>query len=109
LFLFYFIFLKKMYNIKIFYNIVERISNVIVLKARTGFAQLHADELRLKEEPLHGCWCESCHARCSIFDACCGTFPQHNTANQFFTSRQFDAYAQLGKLTMEHAISFSHV
>ena len=44
------------------------------------------------------CCCESCHG--SQFDwlssSLCNTFPQHSTANQFFTPRMFEAYHREG-------------
>ena len=41
------------------------------------------------------CCCESCHglhSLKSVSNAMCGAFPQHITANQFFTPRMFRAY-----------------
>ncbi|XP_078363488.1 uncharacterized protein LOC144647573 [Oculina patagonica] len=40
------------------------------------------------------CCCECCHRQAcqSLSKICCNVFPQHSTANQFFTSRMFSAY-----------------
>ena len=44
---------------------------------------------------LMGCCCECCH--CSCPSKCCrGDFPQHKTANQFFTPAMFSAYHREG-------------
>ena len=57
---------------------------------------------------LTGCCCECCHCdsccRCSCTNKCCsclrkccwGVFPQHSTANQFFTPAMFSAYHREG-------------
>ncbi|KAL9981897.1 hypothetical protein ACROYT_G010660 [Oculina patagonica] len=40
------------------------------------------------------CCCECCHRQAcqGLSKICCNFFPQHSTANQFFTSRMFSAY-----------------
>ncbi|XP_078355312.1 uncharacterized protein LOC144639922 [Oculina patagonica] len=40
------------------------------------------------------CCCECCHRQAcqGLSKICCNVFPQHSTANQFFTSRMFSAY-----------------
>ena len=46
-------------------------------------------------DSLTFCCCESCHGLYSlksVSNAMCGAFPQHITANQFFTPRMFRAY-----------------
>ena len=57
---------------------------------------------------LTGCCCECCHCDsccvCSCTNKCCsclrkccwGVFPQHSTANQFFTPAMFSAYHREG-------------
>ena len=49
-------------------------------------------------ERLTFCCCECCHARpcCGISKSLCGVFPQHKTANQFFTPAMFSAYHREG-------------
>ena len=44
------------------------------------------------------CCCEFCHENqfCSLSSSLCNTFPQHITANQFFTPRMFEAYHREG-------------
>ena len=44
------------------------------------------------------CCCECCHqtACFGLSKIFCNVFPQHNTANQFFTSRMFSAYHREG-------------
>ena len=44
------------------------------------------------------CCCECCHGHpcCGVSNFCCNIFPQHNTANQFFTPRMFEAYHREG-------------
>ena len=44
-------------------------------------------------DSLTGCCCECCQSWCS---SCCGVFPQHKTANQFFTPAMFSAYHREG-------------
>ncbi|KAL9981884.1 hypothetical protein ACROYT_G010647 [Oculina patagonica] len=40
------------------------------------------------------CCCECCHRQAcqGLSKICCNVFPQHSTANQFFTSKMFSAY-----------------
>ncbi|XP_068681781.1 uncharacterized protein [Montipora foliosa] len=45
---------------------------------------------------LTWCCCSCCHGHHCWSDVCCGTFPQHSTVNQFFTSRMFAAYHREG-------------
>lgn len=49
-------------------------------------------------EDLTFCCCESCHGSefCGLSSSLCNTFPQHITANQFFTPRMFEAYHREG-------------
>ncbi|XP_078363487.1 uncharacterized protein LOC144647572 [Oculina patagonica] len=51
------------------------------------FTQDEANKLTL-------CCCECCHRQAcqGLSKICCNVFPQHSTANQFFTSRMFSAY-----------------
>ena len=44
------------------------------------------------------CCCECCHGNqcCGMSKWCCNSFPQHLTANQFFTPRMFEAYHREG-------------
>ena len=53
-----------------------------------------ADEV----DDLTFCCCECCHsAKCQKLSNClCGVFPEHITANQFFTPRMFSAYHREG-------------
>ena len=58
--------------------------------------ELTADEV----DQLTWCCCECCHAdgsKCQwLSGKLCGGFPQHTTANQFFTSSTFTAYHREG-------------
>ncbi|XP_068730719.1 uncharacterized protein [Montipora capricornis] len=47
---------------------------------------------------LTWCCCSCCHGHqhWGLSGFCCGTFPQHSTVNQFFTSRMFAAYHREG-------------
>jgi len=49
-------------------------------------------------DTLTFCCCECCHGnKCQRPSGeLCGVFPQHNTANQFFTPRMFSAYHREG-------------
>ena len=49
-------------------------------------------------DDLTFCCCESCHGSqfCGLSSSLCNTFPQHSTANQFFTPRMFEAYHREG-------------
>lgn len=44
------------------------------------------------------CCCECCHSMCCrrVSHWCCGTFPGHLSANQFFTPALFSAYHREG-------------
>jgi len=76
-------------------------SEIVYLKPRRGFASHYTFR-----EDLHGCCCEFCHTRPFAFmDACCGTFPQHITINQFFTQAQFEQYSLLGYRTSNFYLS----
>ena len=56
--------------------------------------ELDADEV---DRLTFGC-CEACHSlHCSsVSGSCCGLFPLHSTANQFFTPAMFSAYHREG-------------
>lgn len=56
--------------------------------------ELTAEEV----DRLTFCCCEGCHGyKCrSLSEWMCGTFPQHSTANQFFTPAMFTAYHREG-------------
>ena len=60
-----------------------------------------------KNKELTFCCCECCHSKsclCACFSKyLCNAFPQHNTANQFFTPRMFEAYHQEGRWACEEA------
>ncbi|KAL9973422.1 hypothetical protein ACROYT_G019881 [Oculina patagonica] len=60
----------------------------------TGPEKLDADEV----DRLTFCCCEACHSlHCrSVSDYCCGSFPLHSTANQYFTPAMFSAYHREG-------------
>ena len=49
-------------------------------------------------DDLTFCCCESCHGSQFrwLSSSFCNTFPQHITANQFFTPRMFEAYHREG-------------
>ena len=68
--------------------------------------ELEADEV----DRLTFCCCEACHSlHChSISDYCCGSFPLHSTANQFFTPAMFAAYHREGyrSATEAEAVEF---
>ena len=51
------------------------------------------------------CCCECCHDKlfCGISKSLCGVFPQHITANQFFTPAMFSAYHREGYRACEEA------
>ena len=53
------------------------------------------------------CCCECCHCKsclCACLSKClCNAFPQHSTANQFFTPRMFQAYHEEGSRACEEA------
>ena len=53
-----------------------------------------ADEV----DSLTFCCCECCHSiKCQkLSSVMYGAFPQHNTVNQFFTPRMFEAYHREG-------------
>ena len=61
----------------------------------------------IQSEELTWCCCECCHSKsclCTCLSTClCNEFPQHNTANQFFTPRMFEAYHQEGRRACEEA------
>lgn len=56
--------------------------------------ELDADEV----DRLTFCCCEACHSlHCrSVSAYCCGSFPFHSSANQFFTPAMFSAYHREG-------------
>lgn len=56
--------------------------------------QLDAEEV----DSLTFCCCECCHGSSlrGLSNAMCGVFPEHITANQFFTPRMFRAYHSEG-------------
>ena len=56
--------------------------------------QQDADEV----DSLTFCCCDRCHGNTlqGLSTAMCGAFPQHITANQFFTPRMFRAYHSEG-------------
>ncbi|KAJ7356209.1 hypothetical protein OS493_025960 [Desmophyllum pertusum] len=67
---------------------------------RAGNIRLQAG-MNLKQDDvdkLTFCCCECCHR--TLCSCCsewfCNAFPQHNTANQFFTPRMFEAYHREG-------------
>ena len=61
----------------------------------------------IQSEELTWCCCECCHSKsclCTCLSTClCNEFPQHNTVNQFFTPRMFEAYHQEGRRACEEA------
>ena len=61
-----------------------------------------------KAMELTCCCCECCHQKsCYGFSKClCNAFPQHNTANQFFTPRMFEAYHEEGRRACEEAKAY---
>jgi len=76
-------------------------SEIIYLKPRRGFAR-HSKF----NNNLNGCFCECCHTEyCVCTTACCGSFPQHVTLNQFFTEVQFEQYSLLGYRTAQFYLS----
>ena len=60
------------------------------------YIKARQDDLLAKRAP--GICCACCHGtKCpSCFNCCCGTFPHHSTAFQFFTSQHFEEYSKLG-------------
>ncbi|KAL9981896.1 hypothetical protein ACROYT_G010659 [Oculina patagonica] len=67
----------------------KRLTNVHPFDAPDGvfFTQDEVNNLTL-------CCCECCHRQVcqGLSKICCNVFPQHCTANQFFTFRMFSAY-----------------
>ena len=67
------------------------------------------EDIMKKEEnkELTCCCCECCHCKsclCACLSKClCNAFPQHSTANQFFTPRMFQAYHEEGSRACEDA------
>ena len=61
-----------------------------------------------KAMELTFCCCECCHQKsCYDFSKClCNVFPQHSTANQFFTPRMFEAYHEEGRRACEEAKAY---
>ena len=61
-----------------------------------------------KAMELTFCCCECCHHKsCYDFSKClCNVFPQHSTANQFFTPRMFEAYHEEGRRACEEAKAY---
>ena len=61
----------------------------------------------IQSEELTWCCCERCHSKsclCFRLSTClCNEFPQHNTVNQFFTPRMFEAYHREGRRACEEA------
>ena len=61
----------------------------------------------MQSEELTWCCCECCHSKsclCPYLSTClCNKFPQHNTVNQFFTPRMFEAYHREGRRACEEA------
>lgn len=64
------------------------------------------------------CDCKSCLCHClpkccdgelfphCLSKCCCNTFPQHSTANQFFTPKMFEAYQKEGRQACEDAKAY---
>ena len=67
------------------------------------------EDIMKKEQnkELTCCCCECCHCKsclCACLSKClCNAFPQHSTANQFFTPRMFEAYHKEGSSACEDA------
>ena len=59
----------------------------------------------IQSEELTWCCCECCHSKSChrMSECCCNAFPQHSTANQFFTPRMFEAYHEEGRRACEEA------
>ena len=61
---------------------------------------LHHGMVLLEDDvsKLTFCCCECCHQKACqrLSNIFCNAFPQHNTANQFFTPRMFSAYHREG-------------
>lgn len=83
------------------------------------------DKVVTKEEALKltfccclCCHCKSCLCHClpkccdgelfphCLSKCCCNTFPQHSTANQFFTPKMFEAYQKEGRQACEDAKAY---
>ena len=62
---------------------------------------------KAKKEELTCCCCECCHCKsclCACLSKClCNAFPQHSTANQFFTPRMFQVYHEEGSRACKDA------
>ena len=72
----------------------ERDGEIILLVPRKP-EDIRSEEK--KEELTCCCCCECCHCKS------CNAFPQHSTANQFFTPRMFQAYHEEGSRACEDA------
>ena len=79
----------------------HRLANLHRVDQPDGGTFIPDDEV----DKLTLCCCECCHCQACewLSKKCCYAFPQHNTANQFFTSRMFSAYQEEGNRACEDA------
>ena len=90
-----------LYRFKVHYDTENEDGEIILLVPREPEDTLNKE----KSEELTFCCCEWCHSKsCASLSKClCNAFPQHNTVNQFFTPRMFEAYHEEGRRACEEA------
>ncbi|CAH3110539.1 unnamed protein product, partial [Porites lobata] len=91
------------YKFKVHYDTENEDGEIILLVPRKPEDILSKE----KNKELTFCCCECCHSKsslCASLSKClCNAFPQHNTVNQFFTPRMFEAYHEEGRRACEEA------
>lgn len=92
-----------LYRFKVHYDTENEDGEIILLVPRKPEDILNKE----KNKELTFCCCECCHSKsslCAGLSKClCNAFPQHNTVNQFFTPRMFEAYHEEGRRACEEA------
>ena len=92
-----------LYRIKVHYDTENEDGEIILLVPRKPEDILSKE----KNKELTFCCCECCHSKSSVcagLSKClCNAFPQHNTVNQFFTPRMFEAYHEEGRRACQEA------
>lgn len=78
-------------------------ATVVINEEDTGVTKEEA--LKLTFCCCERCHCESCLCHC-LSEFCCDAFPQHSTANQFFTPKMFEAYQKEGRKACEEAKAY---
>ena len=92
-----------LYRFKVHYDTENEDGEIILLVPRKSEDILNTE----KNKELTFCCCECCHSKsslCAGLSKClCNAFPQHNTVNQFFTPRMFEAYHEEGRRACKEA------